>query len=255
MRPTPLPDNGRVRVVGESRYQRALRDAASGMAAANEFDGHIPVTAALVPEPGNKWDPNAVRVDVLDGDRTRPVGYLPAELAKEYQPTFLELRADGFLGTCPGRIAGGGAKYYGIYLHLASPRELRFALGAEDPLVVQRSEHAVLLRGDRSCTVTKEEDHQDVLTRHAPVIGQEFRSVVASLDFCKIKSGKYKGRNAIEVRLDGHRVGQLTHAMSVRYGDAVRGFREQGLRVTCQAFTTSSPKGVQVELRLPPARS
>ncbi|AXB43599.1 HIRAN domain-containing protein [Amycolatopsis albispora] len=241
-------------MVGESQYQHALRNAAAGLATTGDFASHIPVTAALVPEPGNKWDPNAVRVDVVDGDRTAPVGYLPAELAKEYQPTLLELRADGCLGTCPARIAGGGAKFYGIYLHLASPRELRFTLGGEDPLVAQRSKRAVLLRDDWSCTVTNEEDHQDVLARHAPAPGREFRNVVASLDFCEITSGKHRGQNAIEVRLDGQRVGQLTRAMTLRYGNAVREFHQQGLLVTCQAFTTSGPKGVQVELRLPPAR-
>ncbi|MFD9889971.1 HIRAN domain-containing protein [Amycolatopsis sp. NPDC059027] len=245
-----LPENGRIRVVGESRYQEALRLAAHGRAAGNELDDHIPATAVLVPEPGNKADANAVRVDVVCGQRKLTVGYLPRELAAEYQPELLDLRRRGAFGTCPARIAGGGAKFYGIYLHLARPWELR-AAGPGDPVVAASHDRTVLLRNDWFCTVTKEQDHQDVLLKFAPRRGQEFRTVTAQLGFCTISSGKYRGEPAIEVRLDGERVGQLTYAMSMRYHDRVKVLLDRGLEVTCEAVTKNTDKGIEIELMMP----
>lgn len=247
----PLPDDGRVAVVGESHYQQALNLVTNGRASGDDFDHHIPVTAALVPEPDNRWDKNAVRVDVVVGDRTVKVGYLSKDLAQEYQPELLILRKKGFLGTCPARIAGGGSKYYGIYLHVIYPEDFRVANRSEHPVIAEEANGAALLRSDRSCTVTKEENHQDVLNRYAPKGEQDFNNVVVSLGFCEIKSGKYQGRDAIEVRLDGHRVGQLTYAMTQRYGDIVNDVLNRNLIPTCDAVVMNTEKGVQLELGMP----
>ncbi|NBH01656.1 HIRAN domain-containing protein [Amycolatopsis sp. SID8362] len=248
LRLVPLPDDGRLNVVGESHYQEALAVVAGGRTCGATFDEHIPVVAVLVPEPENPWDENAVRVDVLMGNRSLKVGYLSAGWAEDYQPELLELRAEGALGTCPARVTGGGDKYYGIYLHVARPEELR---SGGDPIVAETTATGVLLRNDWSCTVTKEEEHQDVLRAFAPKGKQEYREVVASLGFCTIRGGKYAGGRAIEVRLGGKRVGQLTHAMTTRYGEIVARFAEKNLAVTCEAYTTRTAKGVEVELRMP----
>ncbi|WP_329063278.1 HIRAN domain-containing protein [Amycolatopsis sp. NBC_01480] len=250
----PLPDDGRFPVAGESHYQPALFAAARGRVAGQEFDEHLPVTAALTPEPENEWDHHAVRVDVLIDGKPFRVGYLPRELAAEYQPSLLALGERGFVGTCAARITGGGERFYGIYLHVSRPRDLRVALGLAEPFVARRTEGAVLLHNDWSCTVTQEHAHQDVLARYAPAPGGEPRAVIASLCFCLIGSGKYRGQEAIEVRLDGARVGELTHAMSQRYGDRVRALTGQGLAVTCEAFTIRTARGVEVGLRMPPGR-
>jgi hypothetical protein len=154
------------------------------------------------------------------------------------------------VGTCPARIAGGGVKFYGIYLHLASSRDLRIANGSEDPVVATRNDHTVHLHNDRSCTVTGEQHHQGVLGHHAPK-GDGTKDVVASLAFCRIKSGKYAGEEAIEILIGGRRVGQLTYAMSQRYGQIVKDLSAEGVQVTCDAYTVNTPKGVQVELLMP----
>jgi hypothetical protein len=249
----PLPDDGRIPVTGESHYQPALRSAVRGRAAGYDFDDHLPVTAVLVPEPTNRYDRNAVRVDVVDGTRTATVGYLERELAGAYQPVLSWLRDHGRLGSCPARVTGGGEKFYGIYLHLAEARLVGMAIGAIDPVVAERTAGTVLLCNDRTCTVTREESHQDVLAGYAPRKGQDVRTVVATLDFCTIDRGKHRGTQAIEIRLGGQRVGQLTKLMSERYDSIVRGFRGHGVQVTCEAFTFRTPKGVEVELRLPMA--
>lgn len=251
LRQVALPERGRVRVVGESHYQDALRLAAGGRAAGDEFEEHIAVTVALVPEPENPWDGNAVRVDVAVGSLMRTVGYLPGDIAPEYQPELLALRGMGIAGTCAGRIAGGGRKSYGIYLHLASPRDIRVARGAEDAVVAESGDGVVLLRNDWFCTLTREEHHQFVLIRYAPSGPNQARDVIASLGMCVVGTGKYRGSEAIEVRIDGHRVGELTHAMTERYRPIVAPLLARGVLVTCEATTTMTAKGVQVELRMP----
>lgn len=247
----PLPDDGRLAVVGERHYQDALRHVAGGRAFGTAFEEHLPVTAVLVPEPENRWDENAVRVDVLVGTRSRTVGYLSRSWAEDYQPELLKFQAEGALGTCPARVTGGGEKFYGIYLHVARPEDLRARREPEDAVVAELTDTDVLLRNDWSCTVTKEEDHQDVLRGFAPAGKQEYREVVASLTFCPIETGKYRGQKAIEVRLGGRRVGQLTYAMTERYRAIVEQFLNRNLNVRCEAYTTKSAKGIQVELRMP----
>ena len=71
------------------------------------------------------------------------------------------------------------------------------------------------------------------------------------MTFCTIESGKYQGRQAIEVRLGDRRVGQLTYAMTERYKAMVERFAEQNLAVRCEAYTTRTAKGVEVELLMP----
>jgi hypothetical protein len=93
-----LSDCGRLSVVGESFYQEALRIVAGNRAFGYNFDEHYPVAVVLVPEPENPHDANAVRVDVLQENRSLKVGYLSREVAKVYQPILLVLRKEGFLG-------------------------------------------------------------------------------------------------------------------------------------------------------------
>ena len=247
----PLPDDNRVAVVGESHYQRALRTIAGGRITGDGWDKHIPAMAVLVPEPNNRWDTNAVRVDALHGGRALTVGYLASELADEYQPELLRLRDAGYLGSCPARIAGGGSKFYGIYLHCVYPRELRIFLRGELGEIAEERDGRAILHSDVHCTVTKEEQHQDVLLPQAPSSDQDYREVSATLGFCDIATGKYKGEQAVEVRIGGQRVGQLTHAMTMRYADVVRRVLDRGLQPSCTALVTVTPRGLQVELVMP----
>lgn len=247
----PLPDDGRLAVVGESYYQAALSLAADGRPSGNDFDSHIPVIAALVPEPENPYDENAVRIDVVMGNATLKVGYLARTIAPDYQPVLLKLRIGGFLGTCPARVTGGGDKYYGIYLHIVTARELTFANETGDHRIAKVSNGAGILSAEWSCTVTKEGNHQDVLSKYAPASGESFRNVVASLHYCKIASGKHRGQSAIEVQLNGNRVGELTRGMTARYADVVDRLHHRGLVPKCEGMVVDTPQGLQVELLMP----
>lgn len=56
--------------------------------------------ALLIPEPANRYDPNAVRVVI----RGQHVGYLTREDAPLYQPMIARLLAHGYQPTAPARI-------------------------------------------------------------------------------------------------------------------------------------------------------
>ena len=104
-----------VPVVGESRFQTDLQM----LYRKNGGAGHdIKVDAALVPEDGNVFDANAVRVEI--GSRT--VGYLQRELAEQYR------RALGrAAGQCSAKIVGGfeledgSSAHFGVKLNLTWP--------------------------------------------------------------------------------------------------------------------------------------
>lgn len=229
--------DGRIGVVGESHHQPALKAAARGRTVAEgDLDNAIPVVATLVPEPENKYDRNAVRVDV----EGRTVGYLPREIAGDFQPVLRRLHAAGKVGSCHARIMGGGRRNYGIHLHLAPADR---AVCANDPGDLE------IIGGDRTVTVVGEERHQEsigAIARSDGVVG-----VFASLAPCTIQKGKYAGAEGIEVRVNGDRVGELTKAMSDRYGPLIHSLAKDGKAPGCEAVIMPSERGYQVELRLP----
>ena len=117
----------RVRVVGASQYQDAIRQIA-GLEDADErpvWEG----LAVLAPEPSNPHDPNAVQV-LVDG---QVVGYLDRETAARLRPVLDRIAArDEARVAVPCRVTGGfrlpdGSRaHVGLQL-LFSPRELEQA--------------------------------------------------------------------------------------------------------------------------------
>lgn len=108
----------------------------------------------------------------------------------------------------------------------------------------------VMVSGDAAITVTREERHQSALAPYTPAPGGE-RRVAVELTWCVIDTGKYKGQRAIEIRLDGRRVGELTHLMSQRYAPLVTRVNAHNTRAGCEAVITREAKGLQLTLRLP----
>jgi hypothetical protein len=236
-----VASHGRVPVVGESNYQRALAEAAGGRAAGPDFEDQVPVQAVLVPEPDNQYDSNAVRVDI----RGHTVGYLARETALAYQPVLGWLRRRGELGWCPARIAGGPhLDYgYGVYLYLAEP---------ETVIPANQPDGLHLLDADVPVVGTGEERHQDVLE---PLLaGNERAAAFAELRLGTVEHGKHVGHPCVEVAINERLVGVLTQAMSARYAPLVKAQVSQGRRVGVEASLYRDAKGVQVRLRLPALR-
>lgn len=123
-----LPSDGFCAVAGESHYQDALR--ATKDICLESFEGRPAFTAALVPEPDNEYDGNAIAVYSPQGT----LGYLPRERAYEYRELFGELLRRGYHGGgCGAHLTGGErGKSYGVVLRLADPDTCLDELDASD---------------------------------------------------------------------------------------------------------------------------
>lgn len=114
------------------------------------------------------------------------------------------------------------------------------------PIPAPRDHGRQVLDPDREVVVTREEDHQDVLARHHRP-GAAPMPVTVELWSSSVTRGKYRGDYAVEVRLDGERVGELTAAMSARYRHLV----DVVGPVRCRGVVTHGRRGFQVDLKLP----
>jgi hypothetical protein len=108
-----------VSVVGESFYRDALRQAtrAGGVTGGRV---RIDVKAALVPEPHNPYDSNAVAVHV-DGKR---VAHLARDAARRYQGALLDLRERGRRVEVDAQLVGHFESNIGVFLQLPAPEQL-----------------------------------------------------------------------------------------------------------------------------------
>ncbi|MDQ2585420.1 hypothetical protein [Saccharothrix yanglingensis] len=117
-------------------------------------------------------------------------------------------------------------------------------------MIENSSAGLVVLQAEVTVTVTREEHHQDALAPYAVAPGRE-RRVAVELAWCTIASGRHQGERAVEVRLDGRRVGELTHLMSQRYAGLVAQVTGRGARPGCEAAVRAGVRGLEVVLRLP----
>jgi hypothetical protein len=126
-----LPKGHDVEVVGESFRQGALKKAA--------LSETETLNAIIFREPDNEFDRNAVKVGVVVGGAFEHAGYLPREAAKAFNPVLREFEAAGFrMLACEARLVGGGkGKSFGVWLNIASKRQVKAYLAAaiEDPEV------------------------------------------------------------------------------------------------------------------------
>jgi hypothetical protein len=118
--PIDLSGEDSVAVVGESFYQERL----SGAAGPKRPGGvELRTRFALVREPENPHDQNAIAVELEDGGT---VGYLSRDDAVAYGPLLAQCAARGRPAVTEGVILGGDAgrdTAFGVWLHLRGPAE------------------------------------------------------------------------------------------------------------------------------------
>ena len=109
-----------VAVVGESRRQATLKQLAGTRLTHGES---VVFTAAVVPEPKNSFDPNAIAIYVHGGGQ---VGYLAREDALELKAVSQALLAQKSIGLCRARLIGGteNKPSIGVMLDLADCQTL-----------------------------------------------------------------------------------------------------------------------------------
>lgn len=211
-----LSADGRVRVPVGSTDQAGLARLPAG-----------PLEVVLRPERGG------IAVVAL------PIGSAVARLGRadavEYRPVLDRLAAHGAAGSCIAAVTTTSGGLRALTLRLAP---------AATCLPGNSAAGLTLLPPAKAVTVTREEDHQDVLARRRG-------RVIAELVPAPITAGTHAGQDGIEVRIDGRRVGELTRRMAQRYGPQVAAITTRGGRAGCEALVRHGERGAQVELRLP----
>lgn len=215
-----------VDIVGESHYQEALEAASGGRTSEG---AKVPlVTAQLVREASNRYDANAVRVDL--GGHT--VGYLSREHAPVFHPMLAELAAGDEPATCRAWLTGGwwrGALdvgHFGLCLDL-------------HPELHVISTPLLMPFGGR-VSVTGEEAVQDKLL--TLLDGDERREKVATLHLAD---------SVVAVNIGDETVGRLTPKMSERYRPWVIEVLDAGFDdATCEARVVRGDNKVEVYVRL-----
>ncbi len=220
-------------VAGESFHEKEIL---SSFGTVLPGGSEITRTAKLIPEPDNKYDANAVRVEV-DG---ATVGHLPAGEAARYTGPLSSLIVQGLVPQVAARIWArmksefddGDPRHSkaGIFarvsLDLAEPHLLT-------PLNGPPSRRFALLPLGRAVQVSGEESHMDVLHPYLRPEGEGW--VYGSL--AEIDQGTARSvKSLIEIRLDGRRVGQMTPSMSSEYLPIVRMLERVGVSCCARAI-------------------
>jgi len=93
-----------IKVAGTLHYQDEIERFAGGK---HEEGAHLPCNVALVPEPSNPHDPDAVAVFILHGKAAprAQVGYLPANIAPLLKRSLLDTGYEA--ASCCAKVVGG----------------------------------------------------------------------------------------------------------------------------------------------------
>lgn len=218
LRPAPKPSSRRpiayrppgnlwasTDVMGESHYKRAIGKALGRLR--DGEDREVEVDAALVPEPKNRYDPNAIAIHI--GGEV--VGYLSREDAAVWSPVVLRVTAAGGILSPKARVWGR---------HDPDDREglfcsVRLALPQPNlaaPLNATPSrEHAVIPWGSRLKVIG------DVasLTGLSRFLGRQQEGLLLAVLSTRTETATRGGERVIvDVAVDGAVIGSLTPASS-----------------------------------------
>src|SRR6266508_3866993 len=234
-RPTIAP-GGEHHVVGESNYQAALEHAAGGRTP----DGCATslVAAALVREPRNRYDGNAVRVDIAG----QVVGYLPRTDAPRYHQLVTALWEEGLAATCWARLTGGWDRGPG------DQGSIVVVLDIDPRLQPCGQEVTLLLPTHHRVSVTGEEHCQAVLR---VLLGRQREvSTVGKLRFVDSHPQRPGSGPMVEVEIGGSPM-WLTMKMTQRYGPIVQATADAGVTPACQAVIALGAGKIEAYVRLP----
>lgn len=224
-------------VVGEYYYSKHILDLKSAHSV--EDKGEVLFTAELIPEPDNPHSEQRHAISVRW--KNRVIGYLPEKDAAHYQ----QLRRIVASGFTP--IARAYLRFYKDYI---GNWDFDIRLSLQDsnlliPLNEPPYDGWTLLPYGSTVQVTKESDHFDILLDYVPPSGTGQLLVSLHLFTAGVRT-KYE---AVEVRLDGERIGELSKQMSGKYAVAVRHFEDMGLTTFSRATIKGSSLSAEVTLQ------
>ncbi len=239
-----LEPGGLLEVVGEASYQREI-DHVSGGRTENGAAQPL-VMAQLVPEPRNKHDKFAVRVEV-DGEC---VGYIPRGLNRQVFKVAVSLDKQRLPATCRAWLVGGwerdrGRGSFGVILDCADPPSPR---SAETPFFPWLLPEA-LTRGRGRLALVGEQKFQAAILRLQE--SQAGGPVMAHL--VEAKEAPYKTKIAgpyVVAKVGGETVGMLTAQTAPRYLPLLRDLAARGIAATCRVEAEQGDKKIEVLLWL-----
>ena len=198
-------------VVGERAHFAALRAVVGPAHRAAGSEHRVPAT--LVPEPTNRFDPDAVAVHI-GGQR---IGYLPREDAARYRPALDEIHASGHMPTVAARVWAADYEDWDDNAETTVPRfgaGVHLALDEPHLLLPVNAAPAaphVLLPHGSTIQVHDTAAHLDRIAAIPADRGE--RWAFATLHHVHEELAR-STRDIVEVRVDGARVGKLTPKMS-----------------------------------------
>lgn len=248
--PFPLWSQGRWptrEVVGEAYRSEGIRTLFPARRLTGGAD--LETTARLVPEPLNPHDPHAVAV-VVEGVL---VGYLARDEAVKYQRLLIDLNRSGLDAVVPCSIHGW--EYEETDYDRRGRPKVTVTFEAQVRVVLDEwfrckpvnpaPPNHVLLPVGAALQVQKEENHQDVLRRYLNANGECW--AYATLHVVETGTAK-NAREAVELRIDGARVGQLTPASSTHFIPTSRALDAVGKTAAAQVIVKGNSIKVEVVL-------
>ena len=241
-------------VVGETYSEDAIRTLYGARERRLTVEGEelTDVTAQLAPDPENPFDPNAVAV-WAEGQH---VGYLSREDAADYAGALRELADDEAHLEVPARVWARlpGASVSGLgQMERVGRIAIRVTVLLPPPTGVRPfnalpdEPHTVIPAGG-SIQVTGEENQMEALTRY---VGDVPRHLAVTLHLVQeARTPRATPYEAVEVRLDGRRIGVLTKHMSEQLRDLVAHIESRGRVAVCRAVLVGSPLRAEVTLKV-----
>lgn len=233
----------RLEVVGETYRGDSFTALAEGQSVFRSYQGlEIHDPAVLVPDPNNPYGHRrAVAVYVRD----QHVGYLAQEDANSYFPLLAEIQAQGRLLTVPART----------WCRLdPDTSRVRARVSIRIPVVGQirpsndlPTVPFVVLPSGRKIQVTKEDEHMDVLAgyvRRGSGVDNYVAASLRSINEIRPRSSY----EAVQVEIDGERIGVLTKGQSEKLLPLVRHVEQRGLVPVVRAVVKGSKLKAEVVL-------
>lgn len=204
------PDTKQLEVAGEWYRREQLRSLFTRFGTLSAEGSELDFEAALVADPANPHDGNAVAVYV----QGLHVGYMERGDAARYHVAMSGLRADGIQPVVRSRqwVRSSGHELWArVTIWLPEP-------GGFLP-ANQLPADALILPLGSAVQVTKEDEHLDVL---APIVSGAARVAVSATLHEVTDVRPRSTAQVVEVRIDGNRVGVLTSTQTANVMPLVR---------------------------------
>ncbi|WP_084760735.1 TerD family protein [Nocardia mangyaensis] len=194
----------------------------------------------LIPEPAGPQGPWAISVRV----ERRTIGYLNAEISRDWAGPIRRIIASGFIPTTSGRI---WYSEYDGWDGTESRASVQLGLGEACDAIPLNEPPTVpytILPRSAIVQVTKEHEHFDALRKFVP--GSGHGVLIVTLHEVVPESGKAKPH--VEVRVDDQRIGQLTPQTSQRFAPLIQHLARRGLVTACWGDITGSAVAAKVRI-------